>query len=267
MIDPGELALAVVGLTPVIKGEMPIFGVEKAREAAAIPAEIDRLARQLVTAAPEMPALARPHKYRALLQRLARPLQPAEAAAVAARFQGPGELYAGPFMMKVQQAYEHIRGLFPVSTYRTFAGETQLEPAADKVWRFFLELQVLDDPLLVLRLAGAGGLLASQVRAVRELYPTLSGDPVTPDPQSIDAAIYRAIAARRAEKSTFRLSPRTEYGLAVWFGRRVAPYKPPGAKAAEQPAPPGGPQPASQLAKAQVSPAENAGQITPQGGT
>ncbi len=60
-----------------------------------------------------------------------------------------------------------------------------------------------------------GSLLQTQVKAVREVYPTLS--------TAIDAAILEATIKQKAKSKAFELSPRAEIGVRAWFGKGPIP--------------------------------------------
>lgn len=218
-VDPGELALATVGISPIIDGEVPKFGIERQREAHGIPNKLLRLAADVTDGEIKRPPMPRPHSYRKLLDHFAAGLQPDQAQELIERFPHDASDMAGSFLMTAQAALQHLKQLFPMSVYSTFTGPKNLTPDDEAVWRFFSQLEVLNDPLRVFPLIATGAILRSQVMAVREIYPTLS--------QAIDAAIYEAIAKKSASKANYRLPPRAELGVSVWLGRRLVPFKPP----------------------------------------
>lgn len=241
MINPGELALASIGVSALIDGPPPKMGQGRRDEAEAIGRDIPRRARELVAdEAMKRTPTPRAHSYKALLDRFARKLdEPLLAAhetqALVDAFPAEASEMSGAFSMVAQAALEKLRTLFPMSEYRSFTGPKNLPPDDVKVWKFFNQLEVLNDPMRVFPLIATGALLKSQAQAVREVYPTLS--------QDIDAAIYAAIAKKGAETNgKYKLPPRAEMGVATWMGRRVVPYQPP------KPAPPPGGAPAPSAA-------------------
>jgi hypothetical protein len=79
------------------------------------------------------------------------------------------------------------------------------------MFRFVNVLEVIDHPECVPYLIHCGGLLQSQVKAMRAVYPTLS--------EFIDAALFDVITKAKAEDPEFQLPFHTEYGVKAWWGR------------------------------------------------
>lgn len=232
MIDPGELALATIGVSAIIDGDIPRMGIERQREALSIPNKLQKLAADVVDGDIKRPPMPRPHSYRKLLDHFAAGLQPDQVQSMIAAFPHDASEMSSSFLLCAQAALQHLQKLFPMSVYSTFTGPQNLTPDDVSVWRFFSQLEVLDDPLRVFPLIATGAILKSQVDGMREIYPTLS--------KEIDSAIYAAIAKRSAkapQSKPFRLPPRAELGVAVWLGRRLVPHQPP--KAPDAPPAPG----------------------------
>lgn len=213
------------------------MGIERQREALGIPNKLSKLAEQIVNDTVKRPPMPRSHDYRKLLDHFAKGLQPDQMQELVERFPPGASDMSGSFLMVAQAALEHLKQLFPMSVYTTFTGPTNLTPDDDSVWRFFSQLEVLNDPMRVFPLIACGALLRSQVKAMREIYPTLSA--------AIDTAAYEAIAKKTAEampkggapSRPFRLPPRAEMGLAVWLGRRLISHQPPPPPGAPAPGP------------------------------
>lgn len=237
MIDPGELALATIGVSAIIDGNVPKMGIERQREAYAIPGKLQKLAADVVDGEIKRPPMPRPHSYRKLLDHFAKGLQPDQIQSLVVAFPHDASQMSSSFLLCAQAALEHLKKLFPMSVYSTFTGPQNLTPDDVSVWRFFSQLEVLDDPLRVFPLIATGAILKSQVLALREIYPTLSGE------EGIDKAIYGAVAKRSAaapQSKQFHLPPRAELGVAIWLGRRLVPHQKPDARPQTPPAP--GPQ-------------------------
>ncbi len=215
-IAPGEKALAVIGMSNIIDDTVSKVGVGKLEEINSLDAQVVKLAKQLVDNELPEPEMPRKHNYRALLDRLSKGLPPHEIEKLTHLFPESESDMAGQFLISVQGAWEQLKSIFPTSDYNTFAGPTTLVPDTEAVWTFFLELAVINDPLSVFPLIGAGALLDPQVKVIREFFPTFS--------KAVDDAIYAASAQARAAKSSYRLPPRAEYGNATWFGRRIAEF-------------------------------------------
>lgn len=221
-VNPGELALATIGVSAIIDGTVPKMGIERQREALGIPNKLQKLAADVVDGQIKRPPMPRAHSYRKLLDRFAQGLQPQHVQELIDAFPHDASDMSGAFVLCAQAALQHLQKMFPMSVYSTFTGPQNLTPDDVSVWRFFSQLEVLNDPLRVFPLIATGALLKSQVDGMREIYPTLS--------REIDTAIYGAIAKKSAGagmRKPFRLSPRAELGVAVWLGRRIVPHQPP----------------------------------------
>jgi hypothetical protein len=225
--NPGELALATIGVSAIIDGEIPRMGIERQRAAYSIPGKLPRLAADVLDDTIKRPPMPRPHSYRKLLDHFAKGLQPHQIQSLVEAFPHDASAMSGAFLITAQQALQHLQQLFPMSVYSTFTGPTNLTPDDVSVWRFFSQLEVLDDPMRVFPLMACGAILRSQVLAMREIYPTLS--------EAIDGALYETIAKKSATgpqtgPKKFRLPPRAELGVAQWLGRRIMSHVQPAEK-------------------------------------
>lgn len=221
-INPGELALATIGISAILKGDMPTVGLGRLDDMAAIPKKIVRLASKVCRGKLAYSAYEHEHKYKTLLDRISKPLPPAELAALQDKFPPEAGDIATGFSIAVQEALRDLKAVFPVSVYKTFAGPKNLEPNAARIGEFLNLLDVVNDPLRVFPLIARGALLKSQARIVRLVYPTFSA--------AVDAALYAVCAKYRGaspESNPFQLPPRAEYGVATWRVQRRAPFKPP----------------------------------------
>ena len=220
-INPGELALACIGLSPVIKGEMPKIGLGKLNDMGNIPKEITRLAGKLCDGELAYQPYSHEHSYKTLLDRLTNPLKQHEVADLIGKFHIEAGDIGTQFAIVVQQALQDLKAIFPVSVYRTFAGPKNIEPNANVVFEFLNRLDVINDPLRVMPLIATGALLGTQRDIVKQIYPTLS--------DFITKEIYSAVAKRRAEgpvTKPWQLPPRAEIGVAKWNGQK-AEFRPP----------------------------------------
>lgn len=229
-VNPGELALATIGVSAIIDGNVPKMGIERQREALSIPNKLVKLAGDVVDGEIKRPPMPRAHSYRKLLDHFAtaldqesKALKPQHIQALIDAFPHDASDMSGAFVLCAQAALQHLQKLFPMSVYSTFTGPQNLTPDDVSVWTFFSQLEVLNDPLLVFPLIATGALLKSQVLGMREIYPTLSDE--------IDTAVNGAIAKESAKSITaagvvrFRLPPRAELGVATWLGRRTVPHQ------------------------------------------
>lgn len=218
-INPGELALANIGLSAILKGEMPRVGLGRLHNMANIAKQIVRLANKVCKGELTYQPYSHEHSYSKLLDRLSQSLTQAEIANLISAFPEEASDIATSFTVEVQQALADLKSIFPVSVYRTFAGPKNLEPNSDVVFKFSNRFDVVNDPLRILPLIATGALLKSQAEIVRQVYPTLSA--------AIDAAIYEAVARQKAVKQSYQLPSRAEIGVATWFGKRKVDFRPP----------------------------------------
>ena len=217
-IDPGEAALAIIGITPIISGDMPYFGVEKTREAENFIKRIDEAAKGLAAGDVQKPKIGRPHSYRTLLDKLSRGLSLDEIHGLVAKFSPEASSISGPFIIAVQQAMDHLKTIFPTSEYVTFTGPTSMTPPEDKVFEFFLQYAVVDDPLSVFGLMSTASLLRGQVATVKAFYPTISAN--------ITASTEGAIVAEKAKKQSYQLRIPASDGFKTWLGQRTVDFQP-----------------------------------------
>lgn len=224
-IDPGEAALAVIGITPIISGEMPYVGVEKMKEITTLDKRIAEAAAALAAGKVTKPKIVRPHSYRTLLDKLSRGLDPGEIHDLVKKFGPDAQHIAAPFVLAVQQAMDHLKGIFPTSEYVTFTGPKTMTPPDDKVFEFFLQYGVVDDPMCIFGLMSSAALLRSQVATVKAFFPTFSAH--------VTSAVEQAIAEAKAEKmnvetgqSSYQIRIAASDGFKTWLGQRTVDFKP-----------------------------------------
>lgn len=229
-IDPGELALAEVGVTALIEDDLPKMGKGRQEDALAIPKQAFQRARDILAEGGDhrYEPMKRPGSYRKMLDRFQAGLKTTDVQSLVEAFPPEASEMAGSFQLVAQRAFEQMKTMFPTTVVSSFTGPSNLTPDDVRVWRFFSQLEVLDDPLRVFNLIESAALLKSQVVAVREIYPTLT--------KLFDFALEMSMGAAKATKQSYRMPPRTEQGLSVWFGRRFVQHVPP-----PPPAPPGAP--------------------------
>lgn len=227
MISQGELALAQMGVSSIIDGEAPKMGIMRIENALALPKRIPELARQAVRGKLKYYPEKRKHKYTDLLERMAANLPQEEIQQLVELFPSEAHAMASEFSIIIQHTLESLKQLIPVSTITSFTGPRSILPSDDRLWKFFNQLELLNDPLKVFNMISVGALLKSQSEAVQEIYPTVSDE--------ITKSLYEAVAEAVTEKEGFRLAPRVEYGLGNWLGRRTVEYQAP--RKQEEPAP------------------------------
>jgi hypothetical protein len=227
-VNAGELALATVGVSALIENDLPRMGIGKIEEALSIPRKAMTLARKLCAGELKYTPMPRPHSYPKMLARFTKALAAPDVQSWIDMFPPEAAAMSGAFQLVAQEAMEHMKGMFPTASVTTFVGPRNMMPDDVRVWRFFSQLELLNDPLRAFELMATGALLRSQVLAVREIYPTMTA--------MFDASLYEQIGRAKAAKLSYQLPPRAEQGVAVWLDRRFVDHAPP--KAPELPAGP-----------------------------
>jgi hypothetical protein len=250
-IEVGEATLAVVGLSTVLKGDMPRMGVAKQKEVIDLNKKIDALAADFVyDRLPRKLSMPRPFTYRQLLDKFTKPIPESEVTAIVAKFPPDAHDAALSFLSTLTQAYKHVADMLPVANYDTYLGPKRIMPTSDKTTEFFLKLWVIDDPLICFQLMQSGAIQVEQVQAVAEFFPSLYN--------YMKAAILDALISRNHREASFMdLPPRADRGLATFKQQRIVPYGvnihelSPDKGGAPQPLPPKGKPPAGLETQAQ----------------
>lgn len=216
-VNLGELALATMGISPIIDGEPPKMGLGRIREAMGIPLKAQRAAARLCKNELPYEPMPRAHDYPKLLKRFSKGLQAHEMPDLVGLFPHEASDMAGAFQLVAQDAFEQVKQLFPTSTVTSFVGPTNMTPPSELVWKFFAQLEVLNDPCRIFMLAANGALLKSQAIAVHTIYPSLS--------ELFDSTIFDAVGKAKVERLSYQLPPRAEHGVATWLGRRTVQFQ------------------------------------------
>lgn len=241
-LEPGEAALAVIGISAVIDGTVPRITKPKLAEIANLKDVINDLAEKLTRGSLSLKPIPRRHSYSQLLDRLNRKMTTEETHELVNKFPAEASDVSGPFIVAVNDAMQRLKSIFPTSEYVTFVGPKTMTPPDDKVFEFFNELLVINDPLVVFRLMSSAALLPEQAQVVQSFFPSLSAN--------VKAAIKTQITARKTDRPNYQLPFMVETGFATWLGKRTVDYNP-------QPAPPqkaGNPAAASKIANLSEGP-------------
>jgi hypothetical protein len=209
-IDPVEIALAVIGVRPIISKTVERVKAAQFDAMDRLPKRITELARQLCAG-----TLEELHfgdlSYTATLRDLSEEYDAGQVEKMVARFPDDHSDLAAAFVLKAKDVSVFLRGIFPITTTTSVSGFRNIRPPDIDVRKFVIVLDAVDDPLRVFGWMAAGALLKRQVAAVRAIYPTLG--------KAIDAAIDEAILDARTDKKSFELPVHTERGVNVWHGR------------------------------------------------
>ena len=204
--NPGEVALAVVGVRAVVSRAVEKVSADQRRQMAAYDKIIGKRARELMTDEVKC-SWPEPPSYRPLLRDLTQPLDQHQVEAMLAPLDPETQT---AFLPLAANAFLYLQNALPRSVYKSLAGFQQL-PVDDPSWfRFAGLLRVLDDPLQIFELAAGGALMRYQVAAVRELFPTVS--------QAIDDALQAAIIDAKGRDRSYELPAYAEAGVSTWFG-------------------------------------------------
>lgn len=202
--------LAAVGMRAVISRKVERITRAQLEEMNTLPRDLTKAARALADGEAN-PIKYEKVKYRDTLKDLARGWEVEQVADMVAQF--PVEYHATgqTLVVKSIQLINAMLKEYPVTSYQTVAGSDQLSPSDTRMFRFISVLEVLDQPLMVFDLMAQGAILQSQVKAMRLVYPSMSA--------AIDAALFDAVSRKRADKKSFQLPTRAEYGVKAWFGK------------------------------------------------
>ncbi len=246
MINPGELALASIGIVAVIGDEIPKIGIGRKVDMARIESDIPMLAAKLVDGELSRTPMARPHTYAKLLDVLGGLPGSVDVQAWIEKFNYEDQAELGtPFALEAQSALNDLAAVFPRQSYVTLTGPKVLTPPSQQLADFYFVLDVVNDPLRVFPLMSVGGLLPRQRDAVKLVFPGISSS----ISDAIDEALVDATAAKSQDATKLgkghRVSPVVTFGIQTWRGQRIAEFRPP-----QQVSQPGGPPPKRRPGKA-----------------
>lgn len=211
MIDQGEAILAIVGLSNALQGEVPRWTQARQRELDKLDKEIADLATDLIDGKIHAKPVPVPDNYDFFLELLREPISHEDLRTIVNIM--PDEETAIAFIGAIQNAFAHLKEIFPVSEHFSFMGVENIKPSVDVEYKFYQQLSTLDDPKGMFNSIGSGGMLRSQTKVMRMFYPSMSN--------AIDQAIYDAIAVKKRSNPLYRLPEVIETGLANWMDRRT----------------------------------------------
>lgn len=213
-IDPVEALLVTVGLKAIISRKVETYRKSQLALAAKLPREIQRLAHELVTGELK-PAGTSEFKYEGMLRDLALGWDQEQVFEMMAKFPPELAVHTTGLVIRSKAIVDALLTDYPQTNYITATGSVNLVPSDKKIFKFTQVLEVICDPLSVFGLMAEGGLLQTQVAAVRKIYPTIS--------TAIDAAILEETVKAKAKSKAFELKPLAEIGVRAWFGKGPLP--------------------------------------------
>jgi hypothetical protein len=229
-IEPGEAILAVVGIRPLLSGEIERIAAPMWRQISRLDVEIDRHAKELVKGSLERATAYPEVDYEPTLKAFSKPPEPAQIEAMLADIPAMADL---PFLAASARAYNFLRGEYPICVERTVFGANQLEPGDFALGSFEALLEVVDKPMSVFGMIESGRFTTKQAATMQAVYPTLYPE--------IAIAVTGACMAEKAEKPTWE--PEFGRGISVLLG---VPGIDPGLLAALSATPPPAPPPDKQ---------------------
>lgn len=216
-IAPVESMLIAVGIDAIISRKVDKITKAKLASAAKIPTEIETLARKMVHGDLEPSFSLSDFNWRSAIKELAAGWEVQQVIDMTKSFPKEYQITASALIIKSQEVIKQLSEGLPLSRYQTLSGSINLIPTDTHIFKFSSLLEVVRNPLIVFSLMAAGALLKSQSHAIRAVYPTLSA--------AIDAAILQATISAKADKKSFELPPKAEYGVKAWFGQSPIPQK------------------------------------------
>ena len=218
VIDSGESALVVIGMTAVLQDDVPKIGIGKQREILALPKRVEALAKQLV--ADELPrklSMPRPFTYTRLLEQFTRPIPPGKLDAILRKFPPEVSDMALAFTSMLTNTYKHVADMLPVADIDTYLGPRRILPTSDKTFDFYNRYWIVADPLITFTLVNCGALQVEQAATLTEFFPSLY--------QYMKKAILDAMTARTLrEPSWLMLPPRADRGFTTFMQKKVVPF-------------------------------------------
>lgn len=209
-IAPAEAALAVIGLKPVISREVEYITRDQIKKMLALPRTLRTLARKLVKG--ELgDAYHEKIDYRRLLKEMNRGWDVHQLLAMADTFPPDMRATGAALVISASAIVKGLLAEYPVSTYETVTGSTNLLPSDSRLWKFIAKLEVIDDPTTIFPLMATAALLISQAKAVRATYPTIAA--------YVDWAILVETIKPKTKNKAFELTPRAEIGVRAWMGK------------------------------------------------
>lgn len=206
-IAPAEAALAVIGIRPLLFGDIGRIYADDLHYMERIDREIIKRAKSCVNGEGEKIKTTR-MDYPKMLKVLSEGITEEHLQDALTRFPARMQEVATVLALNARTIATALNQFIPKSEHQTLAGTVTLAPSDTRLWRFFATVEVLDDPLTVFDLMAAGALLRSQATAVRTVFPTMSA--------AIDGVLQRVIVDQKSKSKTWEVNPRAEYGIRAW---------------------------------------------------
>ena len=209
-IDPIELMMAAVGIKAIVSRKVERIKDSTLNNMAKLGQRIHSMIDTMVNGG-DVEYEAEDYDYRATLADLAKGWDIEQVQEMIEQFPPDFAADGAALVVRSQEIIKAMLRDYPITNYQTVAGSDQLTPSNTKMFRFVSVLEVIDHPECAISRMACGGLMQSEVKAMRAVYPTLS--------EFIDASLFDAITKARAKDEAFQLSFHTEYGVKAWWGR------------------------------------------------
>ena len=202
--------MATVGIRPIISREVEHIGVRKLNQMHTLPERLYKDIERVVNGEePEYSVTY--YNYRDTLKDLYQDWNVEQVQKMVSQFPAEYQVAGSALVIRSQEIIAAMVKEYPSTIYQTVAGSQQLAPNDTRMFRFINVLEMIDQPECLPYYIHCGGLLQSQVKAMRTIYPTMS--------EFVDAALFQAITKARAEDENFQLPVNVEHGVKAFWGR------------------------------------------------
>ncbi len=209
-LDPVEVALAVIGVRPIISKTVERIGASAVAEMVAYPKRIEKAAREVCRG--ELSGVPfGDFNYAKTLKDLSEGYDEEQVAEMVAKFPPSMHDLAAEFVVKAAQTVALLTDIFPRQVYEDLLGPKIGIPAELTIRRFVSVLDVIDDPMRLFPLMGSGALLSTQRETVTRIYPTISA--------GITESLRECAARELARVKSFQFTPNANIGIGTWVGK------------------------------------------------
>lgn len=202
--------MATVGLRPIISRDVETIGVRKLNQMHTLPERLYKDIERVVNGEePEYSVTY--YDYRETLKDLYQDWDIEQVQKMVDQFPDDFQVAGSALFIRSQEIIQLMIKEYPATMYQTVVGKDRLAPNDTRMFKFINVLEMLDQPECLPYYIHCGGLLQSQVKAMRAVYPTMS--------EFVDAALFQAITKARANDDNFQLNVATEHGVKAFWGR------------------------------------------------
>jgi hypothetical protein len=171
-IDPAEAVAAIVGIRPVLTSTFERITASQWDQIGALDKTVNRLARDLARGTLDRSKFEAVN-YDKYLDALSKDPDSAQIENIVEQF--PIEMHSvtATYLGQVGKTLRFLRSKFPISTYKTIFGATNVTPPDTAIFAFEDLLRLIDDPLSAFEAIDCGTLTSDQAVAIQSVYPSL----------------------------------------------------------------------------------------------